>query len=67
MKTNGKALISRWAVTLCESSRIAFRFVIVKKQPVRRVYKLKSRVALFKNSDFGLKAELRYLQIAILA
>jgi hypothetical protein len=61
MKSKGKALICRGVITLCGSSRIAFRVIIVKKQLVRKAYKLKSRIAPFKNSNLDLKAELLFM------
>jgi hypothetical protein len=57
MKSKGRALICKGAITICGSSRIAFRVIIVRKQLVRKAYKLKSRIAPFKNSNLDLKAE----------
>ncbi len=61
MKSKGRALICRGVITLCGSSSIAFRFIIVKKQLARKAYKLKNRIALFKNSNLDLKAELLFV------
>jgi hypothetical protein len=59
MKSKSRALICRGVMTLYKSSKIAFRFIIVKKQLVRKAYKLNSGIALFKNSN--LAAELLFV------
>jgi hypothetical protein len=52
MKSKGRALICRGVITLCGSSRIAFWFAIVKKQFVRKAYKLSTLASsLFDGMD----------------